>query len=122
MSDSAVEAQITQLEMLLLKPEIRRDRARVEELLAQDFLEFGASGRVWTREEILEELATEIYLTPVAEDISCQMLGERVALVTYRTIREQARGAEPTEVLRSSVWIQKDKKWRIRFHQGTRRA
>jgi ribonuclease HI len=95
--------------MALLDPAVRRDRARVDALLARDFVEFGASGRVWTRDSILDLLATEAYVPVPMEDFACAVLGEGVALVTYR-----ARGC-----LRSSVWVWEDGAWKVRFHQGT---
>ena len=70
-----------------MDPAVRRDRERVAALLAEDFVEFGSSGRVWTRESILELLATETYTPPAVEDFACRMLGEDVALVTYRAVR-----------------------------------
>ena len=65
----------------------RRDRERVAGVLAEDFQKFGSSGRVWTREMLLERLETEMYFPPVVECLACRMLGEDVALVTYRAVR-----------------------------------
>ena len=107
-------------EEALLDPEVRRDRARVEALLAEDFLEFGSSGRAWSREEILELLATETYQPPVMEDFSCDWLAESVALVTYKTVRVDPESGLRAVVLRNSIWIEKSGEWRVRFHQGTK--
>jgi hypothetical protein len=114
---TAVELQ--RLELMLLDPGVRRDRKRVEELLAEDFLEFGSSGRVWTREATLELLATETYIQPGVEDFACRMLSDDVALLTYRSVRRKADGGVQAEALRSSVWIRTHGKWKMRFHQGT---
>ena len=46
-------------EEALLDPAVRSNRARVAELLADDFVEFGSSGRMWTRDQILDLLAGE---------------------------------------------------------------
>jgi len=102
------------LEQRLMEPEFRRDRARVAELLAEEFVEFGASGRVWTREAILELLATEAdYSLPKIEDFCARPVGEGVWLVTYRTVRPDR------VVLRSSLWVERGGGWQIVFHQGT---
>src|ERR1700722_10692890 len=83
-------AHLRSCEEALLDPAVRRDRARVAALLAEDFQEFGSSGRIWSREQTLELLATEDYLPPAMEDFKCDLLSEKVALVTYRTVRISA--------------------------------
>ena len=108
------------LEAALLEPAVRRDREKVAALLAEDFLEFGSSGRVWTREQTLELLATEDYEPPAMEDFQCRMLAWDVALVTYKTVRIDAKTGERQCALRSSVWTRVNGGWRVRFHQGTR--
>jgi len=81
--DADVEAELHRLELKLMQPEFRRDRRQVEALLAEDFQEFGASGRIWTREATLNLLAGEISTAPRITDFACRMLSGRVALVTY---------------------------------------
>lgn len=117
-SESIAE-HLKTLELALLDPALRRDPARVAALLAEDFQEFGSSGRVWARQQILNLLATEDYSPPAVEDLDCHLLGEDVALVTYKTVRTSGDGAR-SEVLRSSLWTRKGVEWRVRFHQGTR--
>ena len=117
---SSICAQLQLLESALLLPDIRRDRAQVAALLAEDFLEFGSSGRVWKREQILDLLETEDYRPPAMEDFQCHLLAEDVALVTYRTVRIDAQTGNSLDVLRSSVWTRVTGEWRVRFHQGTR--
>ena|ERR1035438_1457193 len=80
-------AQLRKCEETLLDPAIRRDRARVAALLADDFVEFGASGKIWTREEILTLLATEEYHPPVIESFECVRIAPDVALATYPNFR-----------------------------------
>jgi hypothetical protein len=115
--------QLRRLEQSLLDAAVRRDGERLRELLAEDFLEFGSSGRVWTRKTIIDLLATELnFLPPAIEEFQCTMLSEKVALVTYRTVRTDAKTGEQLTSLRSSVWTRQDGDWRMRFHQGTRTA
>jgi len=120
--DLATTAQLERLERLLMDPAVRRDRARVAELLAEEFTEFGASGRVWTRKAILDLLATEEYTPPVVEKFSCRELAEDVALATYRAVRADAATGARAVTLRSSVWVRQSGAWRMVFHQGTRAA
>ena len=111
-------AHLQALELVLLDPATRRDSARVAALLADDFEEFGSSGRVWSRAAILDLLATEEYVSPTMEDFRCSLLAENVALVTYRTVSAGAQSA----ALRSSLWVCESGEWRVRFHQGTRQG
>lgn len=109
------------LEESLLDPAVRRNREAVRGLLMEEFVEFGASGRVWSRDQILDLLAEETFSPVRMEDFQCVLLGDDAALVTYRAVRD-ARGdtGAGTSSLRSSIWIRISGKWRCRFHQGTR--
>jgi len=104
-----IEAQLRHLEELLLQPEVRSSPERVAALLADDFVEFGSSGRVFNKEQIIAALRGE---SPVKRSVSrfeCVMLSDSVALVRYRLTRS----------LRSSIWRLSDGQWRMVFHQGT---
>lgn len=116
-----VAAELLLCELQLQSPKLRRDRNRVSALLARDFVEFGASGRVWSREETLAELAREEgFEPPVMEDFRCRQLAEGLVLVTYRTVRGDT-GVGPRQMnLRSSLWSKQMKGWVLQFHQGTR--
>jgi hypothetical protein len=107
-------------EEALLDPAVRRDRTRVGELLADDFVEFGSSGRRWTRGEILDLLGGETPEPIHMADFRCALLAEDVALITYRASRTDARTGIQFSSLRSSIWTKKGAGWRLRFHQGTR--
>lgn len=113
-------AHLQACEQALLDPAVRRDRVQVSALLTEDFLEFGSSGSVWTRHQILELLETENYQPPAMEDFKCALIADGVALVTYRTVRTNAVTSERAATLRSSLWVKESGTWRVRFHQGTR--
>jgi hypothetical protein len=85
------------LEKKLLDPDFRRYRANVSALLDEEFVEFGASGGRFNREEILalpeEESASEI----VASEFEITMLSDRAALVTYRSMRRNGKGQRSTQ-------------------------
>lgn len=119
--DEATAAEFERLESLLMDPDVRKDRNRVAALLDEDFLEFGASGTVWTRESTLNLLSSETYTPPTVEDFLCLRLGADVVQVTYRAVRRNGRGERIT-TLRSSIWTRESGVWKIRFHQGTREA
>jgi hypothetical protein len=49
-SEDEIAAHLKRCEESLLDAAVRRNHARVADLLAGDFQEFGSSGRVWTRD------------------------------------------------------------------------
>ena len=116
----SIAAHLEACERTLLDPAVRRDRTQVSSLLAEEFQEFGSSGRVWSRQQILALLTTEEYSPPTMEDFNCHWIGDGVALVTYRTVRTDPDSGQGSAVLRSSIWIEEGGRWRVRFHQGTR--
>ncbi len=116
-----VEAYLRVRELSLLDERVRRDRAQVNALLSEDFVEFGSSGRAWSREEIVALLESETFAPMQAEEFKYARLSEDVALVTYRAVRKDS-APNASVSLRSSIWTKKGKEWVLRFHQGTRAA
>ncbi|SFQ12879.1 hypothetical protein SAMN03159489_02654 [Pseudomonas sp. NFPP07] len=114
-------AQLLALESELHDPAVRADRRRLVQLLAEEFVEFGASGRVWNRAQIIEALLEEAPAQHSVSDFRVQLLATGVALVTYRCRTLIDRQA-PQDSLRSSCWRQDGDAWRMVFHQGTRAA
>ena len=103
---------IVALELELLTPGCRSDRRRVGEVLHEDFVEHGASGRIWTRSAVLADLEASPAFDGTTIDIAAVRLTDNVVLVTYRIV-----GPRPS--LRSSVWVGDTGGWKLRFHQGT---
>lgn len=99
-------------ELALLDPSVRRDKDRVAAFLDDEFIEFGASGRVYTKPEILAFLSEERSLQPTVADMKTTFIAPDIALVTYRILGKR-------ESLRSSLWRKRDGQWRMVFHQGT---
>jgi hypothetical protein len=113
--EAEVAARLLALERQLMDPVFRKDRGAVSSLLAEDFREFGSSGRVWSREAILDLLEAEpSQLAPQVEDFRIQPLTADAVLVTYRTVRPHV------QTNRSSIWIQNAAGWQVLFHQGTK--
>jgi hypothetical protein len=104
--------QVVARERRLLDPDVRADVDAVTELLHPDFLEYGASGRVWDRDSIIAALAQDPGVSGAAKDLRATRLADDVILLTYRVEGERRS-------LRSSVWVSDGDGWRVRFHQGT---
>jgi uncharacterized protein YhfF/GNAT superfamily N-acetyltransferase len=116
---SSVADELHALELALA----RRDEAAIpggyEAVLAPDFAEIGASGRRWTRAEILEVLHAD----PPDPSISIEAfavadLDPGVVLATYDTRGIAPDGTEHRS-RRSSIWLRGDDRWQLRFNQGT---
>ena len=106
--------EVLELERQLLDPAVRKDHVALERLLHSDFVEFGASGRVWDKEEVMRALGEEEPgPRPEVSNLSAARLADDVILVTY-----EAPTAKRS-TLRSSVWVHAHGRWRVRFHQGT---
>lgn len=89
------------------------DRDCVESLLAADFHEVSASGRVWTREAMLRELVGMPLRRHRSTEFVCAAVAENTALLHYRTV------VNGRETLRVSLWVYREGRWQMMFHQGT---
>ena len=110
---------VRQLEERLLQPEVRRSAQDLAELLADEFIEFGSSGHVFNKLEILEHLQHEEPAKRSFSDFRATLLAPGVMLTTYRSTRLNAQGTPATSSLRSSIWKLQDGHWKMVFHQGT---
>ena len=115
----SIEAHLQALEEELLEPAVRKTAARMDALLADDFMEFGSSGRVFNKHAIIDSLRSESPARRSLTDFRALPLGPGVVLTTYRATTHSASGEQPIHSLRSSVWQLLDGRWQIVFHQGT---
>lgn len=116
-----VAATLRALEELLLDPVVRRSREKLETLLGDDFVEYGASGAIYNKEQVVSALEREHHEPAVqrmARDFRISELADGVAQVTYNAVRIDEASIE-TRSLRSSIWKFKDGRWQMIFHQGT---
>jgi hypothetical protein len=115
---SADAEELKRLEEELLRPEVRCSPERMGALLADDFVEFGSSGRMYSKADILVTAAQPFDGRLSLLEFTAKALSPSVALVTYRSIRRDANGSA-RQALRSSIWRRTEKGWRLVFHQGT---
>lgn len=118
-------AYFFQLETSLQQKQVRNCADATSALLADDFVEFGSSGKVWDKSSIVATMQREILDEPIAvEDFAARELAPDVVLVTYVSKPGTTVAGEPTRVstLRSSIWKRLDGKWQMIFHQGTKNA
>ena len=115
MSDSgSADRQLVELEHALWRAETRFDIDFMEGVLAEEFREFGRSGRVYERADTLAVTGGPIDAN--LRDVRVQMVAEDVALVTYIS---EVRHESLDLANRASLWVWRGGRWQLRFHQGT---
>ena len=112
---TAEDRQLLQrLEEELWREETRFDLSRMEEVIAEDFFEFGRSGRIYQRADTLSVPSTPIEAVIPLPDFDARLLAEGVAQVTYNSVVTYGENIE--EARRSSIWTRSSGGWKLRFH------
>ncbi len=97
------------LERHLLNPAVRGDAAALDALLHREFVEVGASGRRWTRAEVIAALVADPHTSHDVQNLHVDELAHGIALVTY----------DLAGTRRMSLWVKEVARWYLRYHQGT---
>ncbi len=114
-----VNNTIYELELSLLKPETRSSFDLLNGLIADDFIEFGSSGSVYNKKEILDRLPTSAdKVEYTISDFNVRILSDSMVQTTFKTDRI-INGTEKLTSLRSSIWRKTNDNWQMFFHQGT---
>jgi DNA-binding MarR family transcriptional regulator len=114
--DRAESLRLRRLEESLWRRETRFDRDYMERTLAPDFFEFGRSGRIYTREDIVGMRPGATPMEYSLRDFKVTPLDREVALVTYVS---EVRAKEVVRGNRSSLWRKTPGGWQLSFHQAT---
>lgn len=93
----------------------RFDPQWMDRMLHPEFTEVAISGRTYTRAE--STAATDLEVSLPHEDYSLELIDEDVALVRY--VSHDAVDGVERHAHRTSIWINTNEGWRLRFHQGT---
>ncbi len=83
---------------------------------ADDFFEFGRSGRVWMRDEMLFDGCPRIEIVLPLPNLRITLLNDSTALVAYDS---SVHYETLQHAHRSSIWSLIGARWKLRFHQGT---
>ena len=108
---------LERLEGELWRADTRFDLARMNEVIAPDFFEFGRSGRVYRREDTLGVTSQPIEARLPLQDFRARLIAPDVAQVTYNSAVKYSGVYEYGR--RSSIWSRTPTGWVLRFHQGT---
>ncbi len=101
------------LEERLVHPDREADRTALIPLLTEDFREFCTSGRIFSRQQTVDVLLSSAPRTATIHYFYVELLSDGVALATYRITTAIAVSH------RSSIWVFRDGRWQLHFHQGT---
>lgn len=98
------------------------DRSYFEALIAEDYVEVGGSGRIYSRERVIdtvvdrydrEEPAVEYNV----DDFAVRQIAPQIFLATY--MLSQPDGHETRVTRRSTIWTDSTGNWQVVYHQGT---
>lgn len=103
----------------MLQPEIRHSADEIKKLLAEEFIEFGSSGRIYDLQAIIDELEQETDLKIAMTDFKTTPLSQNIVLATYRAVCHDEPDGPAIHSLRSSIWKLTGDTWQMVFHQGT---
>lgn len=107
------------LEESLWRAETRLDDTLMDRTFSADLIEFGRSGRIYQRDEMLlgQNGYGEIRAVLPLDKFSVRSLSDDIVQVTY--ISEVTYSDDVEFANRPSIWRNEDGKWKLWFHQGT---
>ena len=118
-AEISIASQLQRREERLLNPGVRASSAALAELIADDFIEIGSSGRRFSKMDVVEELKHEKKSNRSIIDFESFPLTPNIVLVVYKVVHEDEDVKQRKASVRSSIWKSMDGQWKIIFHQGT---
>lgn len=119
--NSKLSNLIYNLELSLLKTDVRKSAEKISELIADDFKEFTSSGNIgfYTKGDTYQNKDDNTELNWEIKNFEIQKLCENYVLATYKVIKHNYVREDKKYSLRSSIWRLSDGRWKMCFHQGT---
>lgn len=115
---ATVLAELEVLEYTIHHPRFGTPRETIERLFAEDFWETGASGQRYSRDYVLDVLASRASEHHgnvwKASGFHCRELAPQTYLLTYDLLQNQGR-----ITARATVWRKTPEGWKVLYHQGT---
>ncbi len=113
-----VPVELAAREPIFHRAEFGTTRADFEKMTAEDFWETGASGRIYSRQLVLDVLE-ERFSAPhddvwETSDFACRKLAEGVYMLTYTLLQNRSRLTR-----RCTIWQRTPDGWKAVYHQGT---
>lgn len=111
------QAALIELEESMWREASRFDLTFQEQRFASDFVEFGRSGRIYTRGQAICTDASPIQATLPLPNLKLRVLDLNTVQITYDS--QVTYGGVVEYAHRSSIWSRAEGRWVMRFHQGT---
>ena len=105
--------ELRSMEIELVDPEVRKSPMRLEELISEEFEEFGSSGRVIRKKDFLKGIEHDEPHGYILTDFSFTDLAADCVLVKYHS---EISGVHAH---RSSIWVNVTGSWQLIHHQST---
>jgi len=118
MAKKIIENKIKNMEKLLLTANVRKSPDILDNIIADDFIEFGSSGRVFNKKITISTLKDEKIRKLQLSDFNLKELGGDHYLATYKITEQRLK--KKNRSLRSSIWVNTKNGFRLLFHQGTK--
>src|SRR5438552_15087649 len=91
---ASLHEHLRELEERLLRPDARRSRQALDELLADDFVEFASDGVAYDKAQVIDALEREVPCRRSLADFQIVPLVENVILHTDRLTRQNVASNE----------------------------
>lgn len=116
-----LKQKLVELELYLLKSDVRSSSEELDLLIHEDFHEFGASGASFGKREVLERLPKEKCPNFCATSFELRLISKDLAQLLYRATMKKHDEFNTRYSLRSSLWKYNEEldEWQMIFHQGT---
>lgn len=115
-----IKNQIRELEEKLLHEDVRSNPEILIELLADDFEEIGVSGKIISRQEVIDWLVNkERDIQWSLDNFRVKELSPNVVFSLYEAKKKDINENTTRGSMRSSIWKLHGKQWKMIFHQGT---
>ena len=113
---TVLEGAILKYEQDFFNVDFCCNKDNLENRLCVDFFEYGTSGKIHSREEIISSLLNmRENRDIIIYNFSALMLNENIIIAHYLSHEETTK----KYALRTSIWKREETLWKMFFHQGT---
>jgi hypothetical protein len=118
-----LEQTLIASERSLIEAKKKDDAVFFRRTLSPDFALVGIDGKLLQKQAAVEDLGNSRLLELSPYDMKVVAVSPDVAIVTYNAVVREApsedEGPPPRYQHFSSVWVQHDNQWKLKFHQAT---
>jgi hypothetical protein len=119
--EEEIKNSILKLEIELQKPDVRKSKDQLDEIISDDLKEIGSKGEFYTKKDALINLPNSPEIKFVMTDFKIDILTPELVQTFFNTEKTLVVTGEKSYSARSSIWKNENGKWKLLFHQGTPR-